>query len=77
MNYTQGKLLIRYEQTSLNSVRTFKTGPSSFNKWLKLDKNTSFTISGFKIAFFNSKSYDKKCMRVFIEAVKVMKVMRL
>ena len=48
MKDTQGELLIRYEQTSLNSVRTFKTCLGSFEKWLKPDKNTSFTVLASK-----------------------------
>ena len=48
MNDTQRKLLLKYEQTSLNSVRTAKTGPCSFKKSLEPDKCTLFMISGLK-----------------------------
>ena len=48
MNDTQQKLLLRYDQTSLNSDKTDKTDPGSFKKLLKPDKCTLFMISDFK-----------------------------
>ena len=69
MNDTQRKVLLRYEQTSLNSARTVKTGPGRLKKLLKAYKCTLFITYGFKQYFFIQKDITKKCMKVCIEAI--------